>query len=567
MRTMSLRTQKPVIRAGLAGMLAMGVVGCGDLLTEAPPHHFAPEMVLATQDGLEQAVNALYAQARLQYTGYEFDGHNHQRNTLMMAGTDAAYGGQHNDPPSTMANNENDTQLHDNQAIFRRNWTWLYQIVNSSNTILARIDQIGWGTPAARNRAQAEALFFRAWAYRHLTYWWGDVSLSLTPIAGVKDDWERAPRSVVLQQMEADFRAAAESLQSRDQLASAERDWRVTREVARHYLAETLLRQGKFAEAEAQAQAVVNSPHYALITSRYGVRASQPGVPFMDQFIPGNILPSQGNTEVLWAMPFARGNPGGKEHAMRRTWGNQNHGLPFMGGTSSVEAGGTGTLRGASTHWAFSIYEPQDDRFSLHAIRKAIVARVSSAASGPWPAATAGDTVWLPAPTNDVVDNFNNTAARWATRKWENWDPNFHSPGFTIQYTPIGHLRLADSYLLLAEAQVRQGKNALAAGNVNVIRRRANATQVSAGQVNLDFVLDERAREFMGEEERRYVLLRHGASVYVDRTKAHNKAFHNARPNNRMISQTITLRDSVFPIPRPVISTNLGAPFPQNPGF
>jgi starch-binding outer membrane protein, SusD/RagB family len=554
-------------RAALAGVLGIALAGCDGLLTETPPNSLAPETVFATQSGLEQGVTALYAQARLQYTGFEWDGHNHQRNTLMMAGTDAAYGGQHNDPPSTMSNNENDSQLHDNQSILRRLWTWNFQTINGANTVLARIDQPTWSSPAAQTRAQAEARFFRAWSYRHLTYLWGDVPLSLTEVDGVRTDWERTPRAQVLEQMAADFTFAAENLPTKDQLSGTNRDWRLTREVARHYLAETLLRQGKFSEAEAQAQMVVNSPHYSLIRSRFGVRANQPGVPFMDQFTPGNVLSSQGNTEVIWAMPFERGAPGGKEHAMRRTWASQNHALPFMGGNSTAEAGGTGTLRGANTKWAFSIYEPQDDRFSIHAVRKTMVARVASAASGPWPAVQAGDTVWLPPPADDAVDNFTNIQGRWTTRKWDHWDPSFNSPSFTIQYTSIGHLRLADSYLLLAEAQVRQNKTGLAAQNINVIRERSNATPVTAAQVDLDFLLDERAREFMAEEERRYVLLRHGAQLYVDRTKSFNKAYHFARPDNPMISQIITLRDSVFPIPRPVITTNIGSEFPQNPGF
>jgi starch-binding outer membrane protein, SusD/RagB family len=560
-------TARRMAQFAMAGVLGLAIAGCDELLTETPPNSLAPETVFQTQTGLEQGVAALYAQARLQYTGFEWDGHNHQRNTLMMAGTDAAYGGQENDPPSTMSNNENDSQLHDNQSILRRIWTWNYQTINGANSVLERIDQPTWSSQAAKTRALAEARFFRAWSYRHLTYLWGDVPLSLTEVAGVKTDWERTPRARVLDQMVEDFNFAAENLPTKNQHSGLDRDWRLTREVARHYLAETLLRQGKFAEAEAQAQRVVDSPHYSLITSRYGVRASQPGVAFMDQFIPGNILPSQGNTEVMWAMPFERGIPGGKEHAMRRTWASQHHSLPFMGGGSTPEAGGTGTLRAANTRWAFSIYEPQDHRFSLHAVRKAMVARVNSAASGTWPAVQAGDTVWLPQPTNDAVNDFNNIASRWTTRKWDHWDPSFHSPSFTIQYTPIGHLRLADTYLLLAETQVRQNKNGLAAQNINIIRQRAGAPPVGAGQADLDFVLDERAREFMAEEERRYVLLRHGPQVYVDRTRAHNRAFFSARPNNRMISQIITLRDSVFPVPRAVIQANIGAPFPQNPGF
>ena len=110
-------------------------------------------------------------------------------------------------------------------------------------------------------------------------------------------------------------------------------------------------------------------------------------------------------------------------------------------------------------------------------------------------------------------------------------------------------------YLILAEAQFRLGEMADAAITINALRTRAKATPVAAANVNLDLILDERSRELVTEEHRRYTLLRTG--TWFDRTKQYNR---NAGP-------VIALRDTILPIPQSVIDANLTKPMPQNPGY
>ena len=94
-----------------------------------------------------------------------------------------------------------------------------------------------------------------------------------------------------------------------------------------------------------------------------------------------------------------------------------------------------------------------------------------------------------------------------------------------------------------------------AAEVINKLRRRANASEISAGDVTLDFILDERSRELFSEEHRRYTLLRTGK--WFERTKLHNKV---ASPN-------IVERDKLFPIPQRVIDANLTKEMEQNPDY
>lgn len=90
------------------------------------------------------------------------------------------------------------------------------------------------------------------------------------------------------------------------------------------------------------------------------------------------------------------------------------------------------------------------------------------------------------------------------------------TPGVNLTFvsTDFPIYRLADAYLTYAEATLRgaAGGNAgTALGYINTLRNRAygNATgNITAGQLNLDFILDERARELHWEGHRRQDLIR-----------------------------------------------------------
>lgn len=62
--------------------------------------------------------------------------------------------------------------------------------------------------------------------------------------------------------------------------------------------------------------------------------------------------------------------------------------------------------------------------------------------------------------------------------------------------------------MLRAEAKFQKGDRQGAADDINEVRERAHAPLISAADVDLDYILDERARELYGEERRWNTLLR-----------------------------------------------------------
>ncbi len=428
----------------------------------------------------------------------------------------------------------------------------LYRAINSANLMISRaqnpdVDWMG-GNPekdeANKNEIIAHAKLIRAWAYRHLILTFGDVPKSVEEITGenYRDDWERNSIEEIQVLIEEDLLFAEQWLPDNSNDVT-----RLSRVIAQHYLAELYLWQNKPGEAEKKARAVINNPNYKLITQRYGVKKNQPGCPFMDQFYDGNILPTQGNTEALWVFPNSEVDNllGRYSNSMRRTWVSAYNNLNVA---YSPEYGGRGIGRAAITAWVFSIYESQDDRFSEHAIRKSYVDR-------------SGKTIVCDMDKSKMTTNNH----KWAsTRKWD-W--TFNDPGRygeSYSFADQTYLRLADTYLLLAEALHLQGKNSDtdgAAFYINEIRKRSNATPISAGQVSMEFILDERARELVTEENRRETLVRTG--TLIERTRKYNHIASGER-NSRPGIQDFNV---LLPFPQIVIEANTGRVLEQNPGY
>src|SRR5699024_9596450 len=69
-------------------------------------------------------------------------------------------------------------------------------------------------------------------------------------------------------------------------------------------------------------------------------------------------------------------------------------------------------------------------------------------------------------------------------------------------HTPWYVYRLAETYLLRAEAYFWKGELEHAAADINTVRARANAAPIDPGEVNIGTILDERNRELFYEEPR-----------------------------------------------------------------
>ncbi len=529
--------------------LAVGFACSEDELIENPPHILAADNLYVDYAGFQAGINGLYAQFRRERAGETWGSSNDLLIDPALSGVDNCFGNHRSG--WAQIGNAWGTRNKPTEGHYRNFWNWLYSTINAANTIIARAENpdVKW-TEEQKNKTLAEARFFRAWCYRHLTFMWGDVPLNINESSGsnIITDWERTPVAQVRQQMEEDLLFAEANLPEYH-----EENGRIAKVVAQHYLAELYLSIGENGKAKQKAQAVVDNPNYSLVTQRYGAESGNPtGSPFSDMFINGNTNRSEGNTEELWTVQCELEVIGGGYNIMRRWFRNRLYsGFKPFGKLNavafSVDNGGRGIGRVGPTRFAMELYEDGDDRGSDEMWWTfAVLNNPDAIPSGH----ALGDTFWI----NWEGKNEKEKNYYWpSTAKWDYANPNDLSGARS--YNDIIYLRLADTYLLLAEAQLLTDGAAAAAETINIIRRRANATEITAGDVTIDFILDERSRELWSEEHRRYTLLRMGK--WFERTQMYNK----------VAGDNITERDKLFPIPQTVIDANLTTPMEQNPDY
>ncbi|WEK19538.1 MAG: RagB/SusD family nutrient uptake outer membrane protein [Candidatus Pedobacter colombiensis] len=435
-----------------------------------------------------------------------------------------------------------------------RTWNRNYILINLTNTIVDGIENPSVNSLSAKGKSlvSAEAKFFRAYAYNNLATCFGEVPLITHALSGPKTDFVRAPLADVNNFIVSDLIYAAANLPDIEAVKTNTKGkmyGRANKFMAMQLLAEVYLRINKPDLAEQQAQAIINSGRFSLIKNRYGVKTSLPGDYYSDMFQYGNQRRAQGNTEAIWVLE--QENPasvvGGitDNPQQRRVWGAAYYNIAGMALADSLGGRSIGRLR--LSNWVlYGLYKGNDIRNSQYNIRRRYYY------NDPAPAYASRYGKQVPFTGPDTLVNICPS-----TTKWGAFDPND-----TFGYAMIKDfilMRLGETYLLLAEAQVMQNKTIDAAISINALRTRANAAQVSASQMTKDFILDERVRELIGEENRRMTLMRTG--TLVERA---------LRLNSNDASKPITgltTKNLLMPIPLREIQLNKDAVITQNPGY
>lgn len=135
----------------------------------------------------------------------------------------------------------------------------------------------------------------------------------------------------------------------------------------------------------------------------------------------------------------------------------------------------------------------------------------------------------------------------------DNYSPTFASTDFPV-------FRLADAYLMRAEALFNTNNAGAAVTDINLVRERAygdNSGNITVGDLDADFILDERAREFYYEGHRRTDLVRFGKFTGGDYLWQWKGGTHDGTSTSSHMD--------IFPIPGDEISANPN--IKQNTGY
>lgn len=532
-----------------------------DFLDEKPLDFLSSENAFVTYADFNASVNNLY---RLVRTEFYTQDENFPMDYIY--GTDIVFDGQASLRRFTNYAGSMDPAF----AITADHWRDLYKIVAETNTILSRL-------PAARMTDSEKALiegrarFFRAFSYRTLVYLYGGVPLVLEEVTAPRYDYTRATKEEVLSQAIADLTVAVANLPGIAQV----RDGEISKPAAQHLLAEVYLATGDYANAATAATGVISDASVGLMRARFGSRATvTPGDVYWDLFQQGNQNRAAGNREGLWVVQFETDVPGGASTSAAMG-GNalyeRHHGpflseyrignmAPFRWPTGDY-TGGRGIGWAVSTrHFSNTIWASDfttDMRNANHNFVRVYTY------NNPAVTALFGRTVSTEAPPAGITVPSRRFYA-YQSKVTTPFDhpANLYANPATFQlkataggtYTDQYMFRLAETYLIRAEANLGRGDLAAAAADINVVRGRAGASPVAAGNVTLDYILDERMRELGIEEKRRLTLMRLGK--VVDRVRRFNPYYSDIQD-----------RHNLFPVPAAEIERNRQAVLEQNPGY
>jgi starch-binding outer membrane protein, SusD/RagB family len=145
-------------------------------------------------------------------------------------------------------------------------------------------------------------------------------------------------------------------------------------------------------------------------------------------------------------------------------------------------------------------------------------------------------------------------------KKFDDPDPTTPSSTGPVSTRDIIVSRLGETYLIAAEAYLKAGQPGTGLDRLNEVRRRAGVANATAAEFNIDYILDERGRELLGEYKRWFDLKRTG--TLVARASAHNYKIKAANFVG-VGGQLKILR----PIPQVALDLNQNKDFPQNPGY
>jgi starch-binding outer membrane protein, SusD/RagB family len=470
-------------------------------------------------------------------------------------------------------------ELNSDNAAVAHLWNRCYEFINNANLIIAN---------AGDNKAaDAEARFFRAYAYNMLVTLWGDVPLIKEPAKVPTFNYTRQPVIEVDKLIDEDLTLAIANLPEVDKAASASR---INKDIARQLAAEAYLRIGMrdnsyFTKAEQMATDIITGGKYKLIEARYGKFTGEGGDYYRDMFRYGNQRRGQGNTEGIWTfeMEYNRTVAGGTIDAPqhRRVWQPAYHKWDGMVNADSLGGRGNGRLR-LSNFMKYNVWKGLngDIRNSNFNIRRTtnynrpnFTATIGVDAKGYRVASNSPNAVQVVTiKTGDKVIPFETDSLEvWYPfpTKWGGYDPADDFGFAVVKDWPV--MRFAETYLLRAEARFRKNDNAGAAADINVLRDRAfklarvaqnnpNLGKVSANDITLDFILDERARELIAEENRRMTLVRTGK--LKDRIALNG----DTGPTGKVITNFKDY-NVLLPIPLNDIRLNKDAELKQNPGY
>ncbi|MCE7070197.1 MULTISPECIES: RagB/SusD family nutrient uptake outer membrane protein [Dyadobacter] len=540
---------------GLMALMLMGQ-SCSDLLEEEVISNIGNDYI-NTPKGFEDAAKSAYSSLRNYYGTQQGITMTEFGTDLYATGADGGYKGFH----------FYDAQLQPTVDYLATIWDETYRGINVCNAVIERAPA-ATVSDAIKKARVAEMKFLRAHYYFLLMQQYGPVDLRLTETILPTKKTTRAPESEIYKQIIADLESALPDLEAKSKATDY---GRATKPAAEHLLARVFLAKGNstskaaddYAKAATYASNVINNYTFKLLPD------------FASVFDQAN----QNHDEVVFAVQYTT-------DPLTNSTGNSLH--LYFGMQYDVQAG---MVRDILNGRPFKRMRPT--KYCLETVFADRVndSRYKKTFKDTWLSNNPGkftnvfdnsktEVTFKAGDTAIFIPGYEMPLAERAKKPYQVLVPSRYDEAlFPVNrkfldplrpdrtYEPGSRdfmcFRLADTYLLLAEAQLLTGKVKEATDAINMVRRRAAfagkaaAMEIKQADMNMEMLMEERGRELLGEQIRWMDLKRWGN--LVERVQKYNP---QAAPNVKAIH---LLR----PIPQTQIDRTEGGAtaFPQNPGY
>ena len=511
---------------------------CNKELIEENPSGLTATTVFNNAAGFETLVNSAYSYLRWWYGKEEAFSVTEMGTDIWTSGTGDVY------PQLTQYNNLQGS----NTASLNTLWDNTYAAINECNLGITKISSVIDYSATQKATREGELRFLRAFYYWNIAEIWGGVHFTTTPTSGVVTEANRTSVDTIYNQIFTDLNFAVNNL------PKTSTDYgRITQPIAKAFLARMYLTRGKNTEALNLANDVIANYGYTLQTN------------YTDLWNMGNLK----NKEVIWPIDYST-NLAYNDIVNTVTYpqgharGSNNAHLLFIMVYDVIKS--TVLIRDINNGRPFNRYMPTLSLLNL--FQDSIDSRYGASFQTTWicnKAGTIGTNTFVVGKDTAILAS-KATIANAASKKYTVYDraaiydatgvPKDRTHGVSLKKfkdstrTTIAEvqsardvfaIRLAEMFLIAAEAAFKNGDNVTAATNINRIRSRAAlpgktaSMQITPAQVSLDFILDERARELAGEQLRWFDLKR--TNTLQSRIKALNpdaakyiQDFHIVRP-------------------------------------
>ncbi|GAB3698196.1 hypothetical protein GCM10027592_23060 [Spirosoma flavus] len=477
-------------------------------------------------------------------------------------------------------------------------WTEGYKGIKYANTAITRIDQPKYKSEQERNELLGAAYFHRAARYYRLTHQFGDVPLILNEATEPKLDYQTTKREVILKKMKEDLEFAEKWVPANTDKGT------VNKGAVSHLLTKINLALGLFDDAIKSASNVIDGGTHSLMKTRFGATAGDATKNIIwDLHRPENKSIPTNREGIMMVIDrlLIDGNFADGIQLMRNT-------VPFWHNNINTPSGNRGTIDTYAieidqvNQYGRGIGRVRPTYYSTHGVWDD--PKDLRHAPGNWmrmqdlvynnPALKGKDTYYgkkLQLRTDAGALLTIDTIRCWFD--WPHYKLFIPDPervqavgGHTDWYV----FRLAETYLLRAEAYFWKGDLANAANDLNQVRTRAGCSPLTADKINIGTILDERARELYFEEPRKteltriaYILAQTGKPAYNGKTYSLNNFSDNNFFYDRVMEKSnfynkgvvtrhgdeykISPYHVLWPVPQSAIDGNSKGRINQNKGY